>query len=62
MYKNVNTVSGGFSVHGAMTSLVLAGVYCARILLGRRVCKRVDVYMITLLCTWRIYALWVPSS
>ena len=26
-------------------------------LLRRRVCKRVDVYMITLSCTWRIYAL-----
>ena len=35
----------------------LAGVYCARTLLGRRICKRVDVYMITLSCTWRIYAL-----
>jgi len=22
-----------------------------------RICKRVDVYMITLLCTWQIYAL-----
>jgi len=44
-------------VHGVMTLLSLAGVYCARTLLGRRVCKRVDVYMITLLCTWRIYAL-----
>ena len=28
-----------------------------RTLLGRRVCKRVDVYIITLSCTWRIYAL-----
>jgi len=25
-------------------------------LLGRRVCKRVDVYIITLSCTWRTYA------
>jgi len=40
-----------------MTSLSLAGVYCARTLLGRRVCKRVDVYIITLSCTWQIYAL-----
>jgi len=40
-----------------MTSLSLAGVYCARPLLGRRVCKRVDVYIITLSCSWRIYAL-----
>jgi len=46
------------AVHRAMTSLSLAGV-CARSLLGRRVCKRVDVglYVITLSCTWRIYAL-----
>ena len=34
-----------------------AGVYCTRTLLGRRVCKRVDVYIITLSCTWRTYAL-----
>jgi len=41
-----------------MTSLSLARVYCARTLLGRRVCKRLDVqYVITLSCTWRIYAL-----
>jgi len=26
-------------------------------LLGRCLCKRVDVYIITLSCTWRIYAL-----
>jgi len=26
-------------------------------LLGRRVCKRVDVYIITLSCTWQLYAL-----
>jgi len=45
------------AVHGAMTSLALAGIYCARTLLGRCVYKRVDVYMITLSCTWRIYAL-----
>ena len=25
--------------------------------IGRCLCKRVDVYIITLLCTWRIYAL-----
>jgi len=35
----------------------LARVYCARTLLGRCVCKRVDVNIITLSCTWRIYAL-----
>jgi len=40
-----------------MTSLSLAGVYCVHALLGRCVCKCVDVYIITLLCTWRIYAL-----
>jgi len=48
------------AVHGSMTLLSLAGVYtvyCSRTLLGRRICKRVDVYMITLSCTWRIYAL-----
>ena len=28
-----------------------------RTLLGRRVCKRVDVYIVTLSCTWRTYAL-----
>jgi len=27
------------------------------ILLGRHVCKRVDLYIITMLCTWRTYAL-----
>jgi len=27
------------------------------IIIGRRVCKRVDVYIITLSCTWQIYAL-----
>ena len=32
-------------------------VYCASTLLGRCLCKRVDVYVITLSCTWRIYAL-----
>jgi len=32
-------------------------MYCARTFLWRRVCKRVDVYIITLLCTWWIYAL-----
>ena len=30
---------------------------CACTLLERRVCKRVDVQLITLLCTWRTYAL-----
>jgi len=35
----------------------LAGIYCACTLLGRHVCKRVDVYIITLSCTCRIYAL-----
>ena len=66
MYKNVNTVSDGFfRTHQwrhstpslSMTSLSLAGVYCASTLLGRCLCKRVDVYIITLSCTWRIYAL-----
>ena len=32
-------------------------VYCARTLLGRRVCRRVDVYIITLSLVWQIYAL-----
>jgi len=32
-------------------------VYCASTLLGRCLCKRADVYIITLSCTWRIYAL-----
>jgi len=43
----------------SMTSLTLAGVYCASTLglLGRCLCKHVDVYIITLSCTWRIYAL-----
>ena len=41
----------------SMTSLSLAGVYCASRLLGRCLCKRIDVYIITLSCTWRIYAL-----
>jgi len=50
MHKNVNTDSDGFS-------LSLASVYCACTLLGRRVCKRVDVYIITWSCTWQIYAL-----
>jgi len=37
------------AIHGAMTSLSLARVYCARTLLERRVCKHVDVYIIALL-------------
>ena len=41
----------------SMTSLSLAGVYCTHTLLGRHVCKRVDVYIITVSCTWQIYAL-----
>ena len=62
MYKNVNTVSNGFSARQStpslsMTSLSLVGVYCARSLLGRRVCKHVDVCIITLSCSWQIYAL-----
>jgi len=63
MYKNVTPVPMDFphmpqhAAHGLMTSLSLAGVYCARTLLGRGVCKRVDVYMMTLSCTWLIYAL-----
>jgi len=32
-------------------------VYCTSTLLGRCLCKHVDVYIITLSCTWRIYAL-----
>jgi len=32
-------------------------VYCASKLLGRCLCKRIDVYIITLSCTWQIYAL-----
>jgi len=32
-------------------------IYCASILLGRCLSKRVDVYIITLSCTWPIYAL-----
>jgi len=32
-------------------------IYCASTLLGRCLCKRVDVYIITLSCTWRIYTL-----
>jgi len=51
--KNVNTIDFPYTLehamHGAMTSLSLAGVYCARTLLGRRVCKRVEVYIIALL-------------
>jgi len=63
MYKNITPFPMDFphtaqhAVRGAMTSLSLAGVYCARTLLGRRICKRVDVYVITLSCTWLIYAL-----
>ena len=67
MYKNVALISRKMDFthtpqHAVqpwvpMTSLSLTGVYCARTLLGRRVCKRADVYMITLSCTWRIYAL-----
>ena len=43
----------------SMTSLSLAGdaSTCASTLLGRCLCKRVDVYIIILSCTWRIYAL-----
>ena len=41
----------------SITSLSLAGVYCTSTLLGRCLCKRVDVYIITILCTWQIYAL-----
>jgi len=32
-------------------------IYCASTLQGRCLCKRVDVYIITLSCTWWIYAL-----
>ena len=41
-----------------MMSLLMAGVYCTRTLLGRRICKRLDLYMITLSCSWQIYALY----
>ena len=62
MYKNVTPFPMDFphtpqhSVHGAITPS-LAGVYCACTctLLGRRICKHADVYMITLSCSWRIY-------
>jgi len=66
MYKNVNTVSNGFSAHASdatavvIDDVIIIGrrrVYCASTLLGRCLCKRVDVYIITLSCTWRIYAL-----
>jgi len=46
----------------SMTSLSLAGVYCASTLLGRCLCKCVDVYIITISCTWRINALWALSN
>jgi len=66
MYKNVNTVSDGFfrtrqpQHAGVIDDVIIIGrrcVYCASTLLGRCLCKRVDVYTITLSCTWRIYAL-----
>ena len=64
MYKNVNTVSDGFSTHATdavvIDDVIIIGrrrVYCECTLLGRCICKCVDVYIITLSCTWRIYAL-----
>ena len=56
MYKNVNTVSDGFSAH-ASDATARRHYRWRRTLLGRRVCKCVDVYIITLSCTWQIYAL-----
>jgi len=67
MYKNATLISCKMDfLHmpqhavqrwAPMTSSSLAGIYRTHTLLGRRVCKRVAVYMITLSCTWRIYAL-----
>ena len=65
MYKNVNTVFDGFSARQwchstpslSMTSISLAGIYCASTSLGRCLCKHVDMYIITISCTWWIYAL-----
>jgi len=69
MYKNVNTVSEILMdfprtpvtpQHAVIIDdIIVVGRRLLRtyILLGRRVCKRVDVYVITLSCTWRIYAL-----
>jgi len=72
MYKNVNTISDEFfhtpvtpQHAGIIDDVIIIGrrriyctvVYCANTLLGRCLCKRVDVYIITLSCTWQIYAL-----
>jgi len=67
MYKNVMPFLTDFlhsalhtpqhAVHGAMTSLSLAGIYSARTLVGRNIRRRVGVYMITLSYTWQIHAL-----
>ena len=69
MYKNVNTLSpfrwifSGHASHATaivIDDVIIIGrrrIYCASTLLGRCLCKRVDVYIITLSCTWQIYAL-----
>jgi len=68
MYKNVNTISDRIFPHtpvtpqhaGVIDDVIIIGrrrVYCTITLLGRCLCKCVDVYIITLSCTWRIYAL-----
>jgi len=56
MYKNVNTIFDRFSAH-ASDATARRHYRWRRTLLGRRVCKHVDVYIITSSCTWRIYAL-----
>jgi len=69
MYKNVTPFPMDFlhtpqhAVDGAMTSLSLAGIYCARTLLGRHVCKRVDVcHENIIVYLANICTLWAPSS
>jgi len=67
MYKNVNTVSDEFvrtkirqSCHSRRYRWHHYHWQAMRLLCkytGRCLCKRVDVYIITLSCTWRIYAL-----
>ena len=68
MYKNVNTVSDEFfaqkyASHATavvIDDIIIIGrrrIYYASTLLGRFLCKRVDVCIITLSCTWRICAL-----
>jgi len=62
MYKDVNTVPGGFfrTRQSRHSCRYRWRHYHWRLLckyIGRCLCKRVDVYIITLSCTWRIYAL-----